>query len=158
MQFHSQLCFERFGIYSRTQSAEQIQEVFPRLFQTGSRSIDHWLGRQRQPHVRHSHVGQLGAIESRRSHANQSERMSVDLIAGADHRGIGAVLLAPDAVAHHRHGRRALLIVLVGHQSADPGLDTQGAEEIPGYIFPVASIDRSLRSLSTDAKQSITGL
>ena len=158
VEFHLQLCFERLRIDSRTHSPDQVQEVAVRPFQPRRRSIDQQLRRQRQPEIRHAPPGQLRSVESRRSHADHRERMPVDLIAGANHRRVGAVLLLPDAVAHHRHRRRAFLIVRIGHQPADPRLHAESPEEISGHILPVARIRLRLRPHSADAKRRIAGL
>ena len=40
MEFHLQLCFERFGIHSRTHSSDQVQEVGVWPFQPRRRAID----------------------------------------------------------------------------------------------------------------------
>ena len=84
--------------------------------------------------------------------------MPVDLIARAHHGGIAAVLLFPDAIAHHRHQRCALLIIGIVHHAPDPGIDAEGAEEIAGDVLPVAGICRSLRSGSTHAQRRIARL
>ena len=55
---------------------------------------------------------QLRSEESWRSHADHREWMSIDLIAGTDYSRIRPVLVMPDAITHHRHWRRTLLIVL----------------------------------------------
>src|ERR1700689_537047 len=129
VEFHLQLGFERLRIYSRTHSPDQVQEVATRPFQLCGLSVDQQLRGHGNPDIRHASASQLGSIESRRSNADHGKRMPVDLIAGADYRGAGAVFLFPDAVAHDRYRRRALLIVGVSHEAADPWLHAEGPEE-----------------------------
>src|SRR5260370_36503714 len=84
--------------------------------------------------------------------------MAVDLIAGANDGRIGAVLIAPDVIAHDGHGRRAFTIIGIGHEAADPGPDAERAEEIAVDIFAVARIDRGLRSGAADTERRIATL
>ena len=140
MEFHLQFCFERLRIDSRPDSPDQVQEVAVRPFQPGRRSVDQQFRCQRQPKIRHSPSRQLRSIKSRRRHADYGERVAVDLVTSADHRGVGPVLLAPDSVTHYRDGWRTLPVVRVDHQPADPGLHAESPEEIAGHILAIARI------------------
>ena len=158
MKFDLQFCFERLRIHSRTHSPDQVQEVAIRSFQPCRRSINQQFRRRGQPKIRHATTCQLRPVKSRRSHANNRERMPVDLITGPNHREIRAVLVLPDVEAHHCHRRRALLIVRVGHQPADPRMHAKSPEEIAGHELAITSIRRRVGSRPADAERGIPGL
>ena len=50
------------------------------------------------------------------------------------------------------------MVVLVGHEPSDPGLDSQSPEEIAGNILAIARIRLCRRPHSADAKRCIAGL
>src|ERR1051325_10818136 len=84
--------------------------------------------------------------------------MSIDLVASTDYRRIRAVLVVPNAVAHHRNRRRTLAIIIVIEQAADPRLHAKGPEKIAGDILTVAGVGRRLRAHAPDAEICIAGL
>src|SRR6185312_1075165 len=90
--------------------------------------------------------------------ADDGEWDPVDVKTASHYRGIGAVLVLPDVEAHHRHRRRALLVVGIGSQTADPGLHAEGPEEIAGSKLPVSRLHRRGRSRSPYAERRVPGL
>src|SRR6185437_6263580 len=130
------------------------------LWRLGPRrcAVDRDLRGQGQPEVRHAGIRQLGSEESGRSYANDSKRMSIDLVPSAYDRGIRAVLVLPCAIAQHRDWRRTLLIILVAEKAADPGLHAKGPEEIAGHKLAISCLCRRLGSRSAHAKSSVARL
>jgi hypothetical protein len=74
--------------------------------------------RQRHPHV-------SVRIEARRHHAHDRPRLVVDVHDATDSGGIGAELLAPEAIAEHNR----TVFVGVAEHAAGSGTDSQDAEK-----------------------------
>src|ERR1700760_4154616 len=140
MELTFQFCFERLRIHSRSHSSEHVQEIALRSLQPRCRSIDKQFFGQWQPEVGHAPPGQFRTVEPRRSYADHSEWMSVNLIGRADYGRIGAILLFPDVVTHDCYRRSSFLIVCIGHQPAKPRLHTERLEEVSGDVLAVAGI------------------
>src|SRR5689334_21516637 len=84
--------------------------------------------------------------------------MPVNLVGRAGYGRVGSVLLPPYVIAHHRDRRRALLVVRIGHQAADPGLYAESPEEIAGNEILVARIGLRLGARAADAERRIPRL
>src|SRR3954463_5978332 len=82
VELDTQFRFERFGIDSGADAAEQIEPIRVRAFQTRRGTPDKRFGCDGDPDVRHAPAGEFGSIEAGRSDANYCEEMAVDLIAG----------------------------------------------------------------------------
>ncbi len=158
MELDAQLGFERLGIHAGAHAADDVEPVRVGAFEALGFAIEQRFGVDRDPDIGHAPAGELGAVEAGRSDADHGKEVAVDLITRTHNGGIGAVFIAPDVIAHDGDGRCAGLIVGIGHQAADPGVDAEGAEEIAGDVFAIARIDGALRSCAADTEWRIAGL
>src|SRR5271154_1180308 len=157
-ELDSELGFERLGINAWADPAEDVEPVLVRSFEPLGFAGEPGFGGDRKPYIGHAPAVELGTEEPGRRHADHGERMTVDLIAGADHRRIRAILIGPDVIAHDGRGRRAFAIVVIGHEPTDPRLNAEGTEEISRDVFAVAGVERPLRSGAADTEIGITSL
>src|SRR3954447_18429711 len=158
MKLDAQFRFQRFGIDSGPDAAEQIEPIRPRAFQTRRGTTEKRFGRDRDPDVRHAPAGEFGSIKSRRSNSNDREEMAVDLVAGTYDGRIRAVLIAPGSIAHDGNRGGALLIVGISHETTDPRLSAEGTKEIARHELAVAGVNGRPGTGAADTKRCVAGL
>src|SRR5581483_9731923 len=94
LKFDAQPGFERPGIHTGANAADEVEPVRIRAFKAMAFAAEQRLDVGRDPDIRHAIAGEPGAVEAGRSDADHGKEMAVDLIPSAHNRRVGAVFLA----------------------------------------------------------------
>src|SRR4051794_17457921 len=93
MELDAQFCFQRFGIDSWPDAAEQVEPIRVGVFQTRRSPTEERFGGDGEPYVRHAAARKFGSIKARRSDADHCEEMAVHLVAATDNGRIQPVFI-----------------------------------------------------------------
>src|SRR5271156_1320208 len=131
VQLHVEFCFKVLRIRLWVDPTDQTEPGEPRILEARSCAGDHWLGRQRQPEVRHIPPAvELGPKEGWSGDSDNREWMAVDLIGFSGYCRVGSVLLPPDSETHNGNWRRTVPVIGIGEEPSPPSRDAERLEEI----------------------------